>query len=587
MYHQMEIKPILKRILVISVLIFVPFQVRLLHAQNALVNNLGASIWCNYNSIVKIKGSFLNGAGGNFENNGTTTIDSSFINNGLAHGNGKHRVGLHWINNEVFICDTSLTELFGDNQLITGDSVTTYWRLELTGTGIKTQEINSFVKQHLQLNDRELATEQFNMHVLNSDVSAVNRSTGFVSSLGLGKFIRRTQNSAAYLFPTGSSLISTRYRPVILTPSTADINDFGVRLANNDATPDGYDRTLVDSFVCATNPLFYHLISHNAGNSPAGIQIYYDEAADNFWDGIAQWNISPANKWEDLSPTAQNTQNPLSYVQRNLWSDYNPEPFILSRVRPAVPSIIGPDTICGATNGIYTGLPANSSQTYNWLITNGNVNSNPDYNSAEVFWGPGGVQGAVELTVTAANGCISYPAVLNTWVYPQVIAGFTTNPNSVLGSIPIVFINTSSNSNAWQWTFGNGATSQIQNPTQVYNEGGTYSVMLIASSIDGCSDTAYADVTIIDGLVIPNIFTPNGDKVNDLFEISGTGFKNFKCLIYNRWGNLMFESEAAQIQWDGTTLAGDPAAAGVYFVVLEIETSSSPITYTGTVTIKR
>lgn len=577
----------MKRQTGILLIIVVAIGATRLQAQNALVNNLGANIWCNYNSIVKIKGSLLNGAGGSFENNGTTTIDSSFINNGLARGNGKHRVGLHWINNEIFICDTSHTELFGDNQLITGDSVTTYWRLELTGTGIKTQEINSFVKHYLQLNDRELATEQFNMHVLNSDINCVNRTSGFVSSLGLGKFIRKTQNTGAYLFPTGSSLITTRYRPVVLTPNNAAINDFGVRLVNNDATLDGYDRTLVDSFVCATNPLFYHLISQSSGNSPADIQIYYDENTDNFWDGIAQWKSPPVNQWVDINPTSQNTQNPLSFVQRNQWTDYNSEQFILSRVRPGVPSIAGPDTICGATNGIYTGLPSNSSQTYNWLITNGNINSNPDFNSAEVFWGPGGVQGTVELTVTAPNGCTSYPSVLNTWVYPQVIAGFSTNPNSVLGSIPVVFINTSTNSNAWQWTFGNGSTSQLQNPTQIYNEGGTYSVMLIASSIDGCSDTAYADVTIIDGLVIPNIFTPNGDKVNDLFEISGTGFKKFKCLIYNRWGNLMFESEAAQIQWDGTTLAGDPAAAGVYFVVLEIETSSNPITYTGTVTIKR
>ncbi len=70
---------------------------------------------------------------------------------------------------------------------------------------------------------------------------------------------------------------------------------------------------------------------------------------------------------------------------------------------------------------------------------------------------------------------------------------------------------------------------------------------------------------------IPNVFTPNGDEVNDYFDIKGTcESDNFLFLIYDRWGIKMFSSEYGKLSWDGRTTSGMEAAQGVYYYVLKV-----------------
>jgi len=78
----------------------------------------------------------------------------------------------------------------------------------------------------------------------------------------------------------------------------------------------------------------------------------------------------------------------------------------------------------------------------------------------------------------------------------------------------------------------------------------------------------------IDTLSIPNIFTPNYDGVNDLFEITGLT-KGDKVQIYNRWGTLVFETESAKMFWDGYTTSGEPCNSGVYFYIITLQSGES------------
>lgn len=556
-------------------------------AQPGLMNNKAALVYTAPNSIVKVKGSFNNDQGGLFQNWGTTTIDSSFYNNGQSEKSGYYRVGKDWVNNNIFICDSSEVFLFGANQFITGDSVSRYWILELQGTGIKTQQIRSFTKNTLKLNDRELATDVYYMHVLNTDTAAITRSTGFVSSLGVGKLKRDMDKAEAYLFPVGSSLNITRYRPARIRTETATFHTFGVRMANNDATLDGYDRTSVDSIVCRTNPFFYHLVSRNAGLESGDVRVYYDLTQDSLWDGMAHWELpTTAGQWNDISPVNYSTSvTTLSSVTKAAWPDFNTQPFILSRVRPGVPDILGPDTVCGNKTQLYTGVPSNDTWAYNWTINNGNVFSSPSNNQAWVLWNSPGGPGGVTLTVTAPNGCTSYPYFQYVLVYPEVDAAFNFSPNNSFGSKPIAFADQSTNAVQWHWDFGDNNNSTWQNPTHIYNNAGDYEIVLVATSPDGCLDTASATINVIDGINIPNIFTPNDDGSNDLFEVSLSGYENYRCSIFNRWGNLMFETEAAQISWDGTTAAGTLVPTGTYFCIIEYKTAEGVQKYTGTVNV--
>lgn len=541
-------------------------------SQPALFNNEGAVVYTGPNAIVKVKGSMVNDTNSVFTNHGTTTIDTSYTNNAYTDGKGIYNVGLHWINNGTFVRDTSQVILTGDNQLITGDSITHFYTLELTGTGIKRQTLDAFVHAFLRLNDRELATDSFLMTVENNMLTAITRTSGFVSSLGPGRLVRQTLvANQPYLFPTGSSLVPGRYRPVEIRQPGVAIQYFAVSLVNHDPTTDGRDVNDKDSAVCQVNPQFYHYINHPVGGGNADVSIYYDPAVDGDWDALAYWSTALNPEWEDMGQVTNNTAPPLNYNTRNAWSGWVNEAYALSKKRPSIPLITGETTVCGGYTTLYTGSAPETNTTYTWNVTSGGMlGADSSINPMPVIWGSGNTQDTLSLIQTAPNGCASYPAQLIIQVTPQPVAGFTASPLVALGSVPIVYTDSSQNAAYWYWYFGDGQTSNAVNPEHIFNQEGAYTTMLVIETAEGCLDTAYIIVTIIDGLHIPNVFTPNGDGSNDFFEINGSNFQRFESVIYNRWGELMFESDAAQLSWDGRTPTGTAASAGTYFLVLNI-----------------
>jgi len=85
----------------------------------------------------------------------------------------------------------------------------------------------------------------------------------------------------------------------------------------------------------------------------------------------------------------------------------------------------------------------------------------------------------------------------------------------------------------------------------------------------------YCDtIVVVDTLSIPNIFTPNYDGANDLFEITGLT-KGDKVQIYNRWGTLVFETESAKMFWDGFTTSGEPCNSGVYYYIVTLQSGET------------
>lgn len=71
-------------------------------------------------------------------------------------------------------------------------------------------------------------------------------------------------------------------------------------------------------------------------------------------------------------------------------------------------------------------------------------------------------------------------------------------------------------------------------------------------------------------LIIPNVFTPNNDGVNDVWKLEFN--EKVNCFIYNRWGNFIFQSDKKVIQWDGRTTSGEPCSNGTYYYIIQTET---------------
>jgi trimeric autotransporter adhesin len=166
----------------------------------------------------------------------------------------------------------------------------------------------------------------------------------------------------------------------------------------------------------------------------------------------------------------------------------------------------------------------------------------------------------VSLEVTDLNGCSTTLTKVNlVCVNPEATASFTPSPYEATVTHPeIHFINTSTNATSYIWNFGDGGNSSLVSPSHTYDEvASNYTVQLIAKNAFGCFDTATIIVRVLDELVyyIPNTFTPNGDEQNNIFQpIFTAGFDpySFRLLIFNRWGETLFESKDPKVGWDGT-----------------------------------
>jgi gliding motility-associated-like protein len=119
-----------------------------------------------------------------------------------------------------------------------------------------------------------------------------------------------------------------------------------------------------------------------------------------------------------------------------------------------------------------------------------------------------------------------------------------------------------SNIISWTWNFGDlsNAGSIIKNPQFTYPDTGCYVVSLIVVASDGCSDTIQHPVCIQPDFTFyaPNTFTPNGDGKNDVWMPYGEGIdpKNYHLMMFDRWGNLMFETYVWGQGWDGRANGG-------------------------------
>jgi len=160
-----------------------------------------------------------------------------------------------------------------------------------------------------------------------------------------------------------------------------------------------------------------------------------------------------------------------------------------------------------------------------------------------------------------------------------VVRGVTAiiNATPQTGPAPLnVFFGNGSTTGAgisYWWDFGTGGdTSTISEPSYIYNDEGQYIVVLVVT--DGmciATDTITIDVFGESSILIPNVFTPNGDGDNDIFTVKGVNLKSVNCDIYNRWGQLMYSWDNVKGYWDGRTLSGNIVPDGTYFYIVKAE----------------
>ncbi|MBL4753413.1 MAG: gliding motility-associated C-terminal domain-containing protein, partial [Flavobacteriales bacterium] len=198
----------------------------------------------------------------------------------------------------------------------------------------------------------------------------------------------------------------------------------------------------------------------------------------------------------------------------------------------------------------------------------------------------------VSLIVVSDQGCsdtIVQPAAAIAFAAPMADFVITQNGKEVDPAVTSIlsptfdFVDSSSmNVTTWAWDFGEPSTgadnvSDLENPSHMYMDTGTYTITLIVSTPDGCSDTISKEVTITGQFILftPNAFSPNGDGKNDFFFPQGVGVDNesFELFIFDRWGDLIATvtgvwSADIGIGWNGHANEGGEAAQQDVYVWL-------------------
>ena len=207
--------------------------------------------------------------------------------------------------------------------------------------------------------------------------------------------------------------------------------------------------------------------------------------------------------------------------------------------------------------------------------------------------------GCYDVSLTLSNNTCSSTYAVNDLICIEAVPVASFSPSSYdFSSTPqsLTFTNSSIGATTYLWDFGDGITSTIVNPEHLFNitENGA-DVWLYAYSQSGCYDSTLVRIGFDEGLVyyIPNTFTPDGDNYNQTWKpifTSGYDPYNFTMLIYNRWGEIVFETFNVEFGWDGTYGSeGKPVQGGTYTykIVFKNPKKDDRIVFTGHVNLIR
>ncbi|MDC3253163.1 gliding motility-associated C-terminal domain-containing protein, partial [Crocinitomicaceae bacterium] len=221
--------------------------------------------------------------------------------------------------------------------------------------------------------------------------------------------------------------------------------------------------------------------------------------------------------------------------------------------------ILDPDQCEPAVFHIVNTTNVTMSQFNYWWIEPNEQYLNQDTITTDEMWAG---QYDLQMIITSFDGCVdslTFTDALD--VRPKPIADFRHTANPVLMfNTDVLFSNYSSNGHTYQWSFEDGypATSTQKNVEVSFPDGqtGSYDVQLITTSELNCTDTMNYELIVFPEVLLyaPNAFTPDGDEFNQGWQVymEGVDIYDFELLIFNRWGELIWESHDIDAPWYGT-----------------------------------
>ncbi|MFM7565781.1 MAG: PKD-like domain-containing protein, partial [Flavobacteriales bacterium] len=272
----------------------------------------------------------------------------------------------------------------------------------------------------------------------------------------------------------------------------------------------------------------------------------------NFGDGQGSFQANPTHQF----PAVGSYNVVLSVTNPNTGCEDSLNQIVTISPTPN-PDFTYSDSIgCGLLDVVYTASVYNPSWNYVWNFGNG-ISTEQVGQVGYQFNEQGCYD--ISLTVTNPQGCTATETNFNVaCVYESPVAIAGAEPTTVNALDPLVqFINNSENASSYVWNFGDGTLGFGFEPFHVFpGLPADYVVSLVALNEVGCTDTAFVTVHVEQDVIyyVPNAFTPNDDEKNQEFKpVLTQGFKpgTYLFRIYNRWGELIFESRDPSEGWQG------------------------------------
>ncbi len=246
------------------------------------------------------------------------------------------------------------------------------------------------------------------------------------------------------------------------------------------------------------------------------------------------------------------------YVAQNVKADFTTPPFG-----------------CAPYTAVFNNTSIAGSKFY-WDFGDGSGIDSVDVSPSHLYTVIGNY--TIHLTAVDSNTCnIVSDTSITIDVQGKPKAGFTYSPIAPIANTPTVFSDASLPSPLakYQWFFGDGTSETRPTPDTVvhqYERTDTFQVCLIVTNQSGCTDTTCQVVAALVNplLDVPNAFTPGRFGENGIVKVVGFGITHLVFRIYNRWGQMVFESNDPNIGWDGT-YKGTLQPMDVYGYTLEAQ----------------
>lgn len=276
----------------------------------------------------------------------------------------------------------------------------------------------------------------------------------------------------------------------------------------------------------------------------------------NIGSGPGAYAVTPVSAPATYSVTVTNSCGVSVTLSTQIL--FSPPPTVFCSADPTSSCL---PVIVHFTDSSVSGNPADSITSWYWNFGDGTFSASQ--NPVHTYTQSGTY--VVTLTVTTSGGCASNNAFtpLTITGYPSPTALFSTNPSVTPMTVHTIgFTDQSLGAVSYVWDFGDGGTATAQNPQHYFPTLGGYTVSLVVTNQYGCKDTFLMETTGDGDIVFPNAFTPDPDGPNGgaynpfnldnnvFFPFAG-GVKDFHMMIFNRWGELIFETFDIMVGWDG------------------------------------